>query len=762
MNVRQGLSRVSDPAPGSSPAVIPDAAFQPGLTVVILTYNSAATLGGCLDSLVCQADRDFGVVVVDDDSTDETLAIVASYSSRLRITVTRNGSHVIPRGRNIGLTASQTSVVAFIDSDDRADPGWTRAIGTAFRDNPGIAMISGVLVPAYRTRIAQAIALNDDAIRRLFGSIVQVSAGNCAINRDISPDVFFDEDFRFAEDLELASRIGARHQWKHIPSMRVQLYSRETFGQYARQMYRYGFMKQYFSFTARTYRWVDYVPLALLIGSGLAGLALQSWWPLLLIVPFSLLEALFVICYQRCPATVAALTTPAWLVKNLSWSCGIAHGLVALAADRDTRRLLRAKRPAAGEPMRPRAAPGPPARPSAGPAAPPSVTQSPVVPAPVVHVTPHYPPFLGGLEKVVESLAAHRRGLGLPVQVLTARDGAVRVAGPDEADPDEADYVRRLRSWNVAHTAVIPGLLRELVRLPRETVIHLHISQAFLPEAVLAAHLRRKLPYLAHLHLDFGPSGRGGFLLRAYKPLLLGPVLRAAACVVVFTTEQRAAVISRYCLDPARVAVLPNGVHQAFFCAGQRLLHEKPRLLFVGRLSVQKNIPLLLHALDGVSERFETTLVGDGDQGRVLRETADRLRLQNVRFHGRADGAELRGLYRDADVFVLPSEREGMPLVLLEALAAGLPIVATDIPGNRDVVVHGRTGLLIPPGDPARLRQALLEVTSDAQRYQRMSEAARACAARYSWTSVGAEFERLYAQAASPAGPNAAAGRGAG
>ncbi len=730
---------------------MPNATFRPGLTVVVLTYNSAATLGACLDSLAGQADGDFGVIAVDDDSTDETLAIVASYSSRLRITVARNGSHVIPRGRNIGLAASQTSVVAFIDSDDRAEPGWTRAIGTAFRDHPGTAMISGGLVPAYRTRIAQAIAVNDDAVRRLFGGgIMQFSAGNCAINRDVAPGTFFDEDFRFAEDLELASRMGARYRCQHIPGMRIRVYSRETFRQYARQMYRYGFMKQYFSFTARTYRWLDYVPLALLIGGGLAGVALRSWWPLLLTVPFSLLEALFVVCYQRCPASVAALTVPAWVVKNLSWSCGVAHGLVALAMDGDTRRLLHTKRPAA----------------------PPPVTQAPVVPAPrrpapVVHVTPHYPPFLGGLEKVAESLAAHRRGLGLPVQVLTALDGAARVAGPDEAGPDEAgpdeagpdeaDYVRRLRSWTVAHTAVIPGLVRELVRLPPETVIHLHISQAFLPEAVLAAHLRRKLPYVAHLHLDFGPSGRRGFLLRAYKPLVLGPVLRAAASVVVFTAEQRAAVVAQYGLDPARVAVLPNGVHHAFFCAGQRLLHEKPRLLFVGRLSVQKNIPLLLHALDGVSERFETILVGEGDQGRVLRATADRLRLRNVHFHGRADGAELRALYAGADVFVLPSEREGMPLVLLEALAAGLPIVATDIPGNRDVVLPGRTGLLVPPSDPAPLRQALLEVTGDAQRYQRMSEAARASAARYCWASVGAEFERLYAQAASLAGPDAAA-----
>lgn len=345
MHVSQGLFRVNEPGPGNSPAVMPDTALQPGLTVAILTYNSAATLGACLDSLAGQADRDFGVVVVDDDSTDETLAIVASFSSLLRITVTRNGSHVIPRGRNIGLAASKTSVVAFIDSDDRAEPGWTRAISTAFRDHPGIALISGPLTPAYRTRIAQAIAMNDDAIRRLSGrGITQVNAGNCAINRDIAPDACFDEDFRFAEDLELASRFGTPDQWRHIPGMRIQVYSRETFRQYARQMYRYGFMKQHFSFTTRTYRWLDYVPLALLIGGGLAGVALQSWWPPLLTVPFSLLEALFVVCCQRCPGTVAALTMPAWVVKNLSWSCGVATGLVSLALDGDTRRLLQAKR----------------------------------------------------------------------------------------------------------------------------------------------------------------------------------------------------------------------------------------------------------------------------------------------------------------------------------------------------------------------------------------------------------------------------------
>lgn len=316
-----------------------------GLTVVILTYNSAATIDTCLEALVQQEYQDFAVVVVDDDSTDGTLSVVSRYSSRLRLSVQRNGAHNIPRGRNIGLASSQTDLVAFVDSDDSAMPDWTRVIVETFRDHPEVALISGNMVPGHRTRTAHAIAMNDDAIRRLFGGgIMQFCAANCAINRKLMRDARFDEYFRFGEDLELVSRVRRHCRWSHVPDMKVCHYSRETLPQYARQMYRYGFMKQYISFICQSYRWLDFVPLVLLVGGGLASLATRSWWFLLLTLPFSFLEALFVVCYQRCPARTAALTFPAWIIKNLSWSCGIGHGLVTLVVDGDTRRMLRSKR----------------------------------------------------------------------------------------------------------------------------------------------------------------------------------------------------------------------------------------------------------------------------------------------------------------------------------------------------------------------------------------------------------------------------------
>ncbi len=318
--------------------------YAPGLTVVVLTYNSRATIGPCLASLVGQEFKDFEVLVVDDDSEDDTLEIVSAFSPRLRTRITRNGSHSIPRGRNIGLAQARTAIVAFLDSDDSALPDWTRVIVQAFQADASIACISGDLHLAYRTATGHAIALNDDAVRRCFGGHALISGGNSAINRTVDADTRFDEDFRFAEDLDLITRFAGVNRWRHVPEMKINHFSRDTLGQYSVQMYRYGFMKQLFAFRSRSYRWLDFVPLILILCGVATSLAIWTWWPLTLVIVLSLLEAAFVIVYQRCPLRVAALTFPAWVVKNVTWTCGTCVGLVTLGLRADVRRSLRSKR----------------------------------------------------------------------------------------------------------------------------------------------------------------------------------------------------------------------------------------------------------------------------------------------------------------------------------------------------------------------------------------------------------------------------------
>ena len=318
---------------------------RPDLTVVVLTYDSAAYLRDCLDALAGQVDPDFGLLVVDDDSTDDTLQVVASYADRLQLRVERNGTHRISHGRNIGLRRAGTRWVAFVDSDDRPLPEWTREIRRTFTEHPDAALLSGGRVCGGRTAAARVIALNDETVRDLtWNGVLEFAAGNCAMNLDAWPDAAFEEEFAFAEDLELAARVQDRLVWKVVPTMLIQHYSRATLRGYARQMYHYGRMKQLFALSFRRHRPIDHVPTAV-IALGLVGTAVTGrWWPALSVVPFSALEAAFVVLYRRASPGLFPLSWAAWTVKNTAWCAGTVRGLVDYGVHRPTRDLVRRKR----------------------------------------------------------------------------------------------------------------------------------------------------------------------------------------------------------------------------------------------------------------------------------------------------------------------------------------------------------------------------------------------------------------------------------
>jgi glycosyltransferase involved in cell wall biosynthesis/uncharacterized membrane protein len=358
----------------------------------------------------------------------------------------------------------------------------------------------------------------------------------------------------------------------------------------------------------------------------------------------------------------------------------------------------------------------------------------------VVHVASSYPPKLGGLEKVAQVLAETESKKGLMVRIITSDQDAARAIVTD------AVPVNRLKSFVIANTTIIPSLLSKLLRINKNETVHLHITQAFTPEMVWLAAKLKGFSYVAHIHLDVPPSGPAGFLLKIYKPLVLGRILRQAAYVSVFTEDQKHELGKRYGVDDARVVVIPNGVEDKFYYDQERTLHSLPRLLFVGRLNYQKNLAQLLHALDGISDQFVTTLVGEGELENELKDLAKELHLQNITFAGRKEGEDLLAYYRQADVFVLPSEREGMPLVLLEAMAMRLPIVATNVTGSRDVVTDEKNGLLVPYDDAQSFREALLGITADKERYVKMSQAAFEFAKQHSWKRIAGKFIKLYKQ----------------
>ena len=223
-------------------------------------------------------------------------------------------------------------------------------------------------------------------------------------------------------------------------------------------------------------------------------------------------------------------------------------------------------------------------------------------------------------------------------------------------------------------------------------------------------------------------------------------VLRRAEGVQV-DGARTAATLARAGVPAARIAVKPMVPHdlERFFAAtrgpeARRELTANGRYdtvaLFVGRLVPQKDVATLLAALARTPAGVCLAVVGDGPlRGALEREAAARGIAERVAWLGARPHADVARLMAAADVFVLPSRYEGFARVLMEAAAAGLPIVTTDVSGADEAVREGETGLVVPVGDADALGAAVGTLAEDAARARRMGEAGRthlrALAAQY-------------------------------
>ncbi|MCW2610043.1 MAG: epsJ [Cryptosporangiaceae bacterium] len=303
------------------------------LTVVVLTYDSSRTVEACLDSLAAQDPPPDEILVVDDDSTDDTLTRVEAARRRhgLPLRTVRNGAHNISRGRNLGLDAATGDIVAFLDSDAVATPGWAAGLRSAFAADPDVAVVGGAVEAVHASAFAEAVALNDETVRDLFtrGELL-VSGCNMALRPDLLGGERFDPSWVHAEDVEYVDRIGRTHRWAVTPGARVRHESRADPRGYLRQMYRYGLWKVRYTLTTGKVRPVDYVPTLVFLAALV--LAPATPWALLGYPALAVAETVFVAGYRRAPARLWGRMLLGWLVKNTGWGAGVLVGLAERAA----------------------------------------------------------------------------------------------------------------------------------------------------------------------------------------------------------------------------------------------------------------------------------------------------------------------------------------------------------------------------------------------------------------------------------------------
>jgi glycosyltransferase involved in cell wall biosynthesis len=361
-----------------------------------------------------------------------------------------------------------------------------------------------------------------------------------------------------------------------------------------------------------------------------------------------------------------------------------------------------------------------------------------------------YPPIGGGAGNASAHIAAQLERMGHIVTVVTSRFGMLphreqignltilRVAGlrrrQDRSTPLE--QVLFLLSACLASLRLVPPLK------PQATLAFFG-----LPSGAVAWLMKRiyGIPYVVSLRGGDVPGFRP-YDFRIYH-WMIAPFLRIiwkqAAAVVANSNGLRKLALafdSRF-----EIPVIPNGIDLAYYETSDRDW-SFPRLLSVGRLVHQKGLDLAMRALGGLKEvDWEWRIAGDGPEMGALQAQAKQLGIADrIKFLGWQAREQLVQTYRQTNIFLFPSRHEGMPNAVLEAMASGMPVIASCIAGNDELVVNDETGYLVPSEDIDALQTALRKLLSDAVLRREMGGAAHRLAREsYSWESTARQYAYL-------------------
>jgi glycosyltransferase involved in cell wall biosynthesis len=367
-----------------------------------------------------------------------------------------------------------------------------------------------------------------------------------------------------------------------------------------------------------------------------------------------------------------------------------------------------------------------------------------------------YPPLGGGggriAKAVAEALAARGHSVRVQTAALGRRSSRETVGGVDVFRT--ASGRRRADSCTVAEmalycaTSFLPTLRH--IRTWQPDVLHVHFA---MPTGLLAwaVHQFTAVPYVLTAHLGDVPGGVPEQTDRLFQ--MIGPLAsrvwsRAAACTAVSSFVQELAE-SAYGRKVTRIL---NGIALPPEAAPAPA-SDPPHLVFLGRFNPQKNAPLLLEALAGVRDLdWRLTMIGDGPDRTLVEQAIDRHRLrERVRLAGWLGHAEVHGILREADLLCIPSRAEGLPVAAIEALAHGLAIAGSDIPGLQDVLADGDNGLTAPVNDSAALTSCLRRLLTQPATLAAMQQASLRRARAFDLAAVAAAYDQVLTGAAGTA-----------
>jgi glycogen(starch) synthase len=355
------------------------------------------------------------------------------------------------------------------------------------------------------------------------------------------------------------------------------------------------------------------------------------------------------------------------------------------------------------------------------------------------------------VQEVVRRLTAAMAGRGHAVHLVARLPGGVDAPLPAR-DASTGATVSRVRFVRAPHRGAggrayrhflhrFPASAARLVaavRRARPDVIATHCSKFHAPYVVAMRALG--VPVVVHLHN--GPRTADG----PESVLLSRALLRCARRVIAVSSAVADYARGVLPARAARVVTVPNGADADEFAAVAPARRPRPYVLGAGALAERKGFDLLIDAHAAAGIELDLVLAGDGPERAALEARASARGIASrVDFLGHVDRATVAALLRGAAIVAMPSRFEGHPLVCLEAMLAGAPLVASAIPGLPAELRHGETGLLVPPDDPSALATTLRALVDAPERAAALGRAARAAGRGFpSWDDVAARVLAEY------------------
>jgi glycosyltransferase involved in cell wall biosynthesis len=404
----------------------------------------------------------------------------------------------------------------------------------------------------------------------------------------------------------------------------------------------------------------------------------------------------------------------------------------------------------------------------------------------ILNVTETYAPFFefGGPPVKVLALSEGLARRGHPVNVVTADWGLEKLLrSQSEPELQAAGWDRSPFGWRHAQNGVqsiyIPSWLRYRAiswnpavnrycraRLQNFDIVHIFGLYDLLGPAVASAARSRKIPYVIEPIGMFVPIVRNVILKRMYHSVI-GRRLFAGAAAVIATSDQEVAELSAAGVPREKIVLRRNGVEpphglppRGNFRAAHAIPERAALVLFLGRLSQKKSPELLLQAFAQAAKRMGETdpmlvFAGPDDGGLQQRLAAESSSLglsSRVKFPGPLFGDDKWAAYRDADVFVLPSQNENFGNTAAESIAAGTPVIVTEQCGIAPWI-RNVAGLVVPH-DAASLAAALKKILCDPQVHAALTAGCPQVTVRLGWQEPVAQMESIYAGLLSSPAPS--------